>query len=170
MIIDLVNLEGSTHPFEFSVAASEFDLDGENVRLKSDVIASGELTKQIIQTDVAGLISADAEIDCTRCLLPIEQRLEINFDVSYITADEFAEDAGGGLEGGDLDTDVFDGESLDLKEVVREQILLNLPVQIFCREDCKGLCQNCGANRNLINCSCEEPEIDPRWSALKNLK
>jgi uncharacterized protein len=59
---------------------------------------------------------------------------------------------------------------LDLTELAREQILLNLPSQVFCREDCQGLCQKCGANLNLIDCSCEESEVDPRWAALRNLK
>ena len=61
-------------------------------------------------------------------------------------------------------------ESLDLKEIIREQILLNLPEQVFCTPDCKGLCPKCGANRNLIDCNCNETEIDPRWAALKNLR
>ena len=69
-----------------------------------------------------------------------------------------------------MDVSVIEGFEIDLTELVREQILLNLPEQVFCREDCKGLCEKCGANRNLINCNCEEKEIDPRWSALKNLK
>jgi uncharacterized protein len=70
----------------------------------------------------------------------------------------------------DLDVDAITSDELDLKEVVREQILLNLPEQEFCGEDCKGLCQKCGTNLNLIDCKCEETEIDPRWAALKNLK
>jgi uncharacterized protein len=46
---------------------------------------------------------------------------------------------------------------------------LNLPEQVFCREDCRGLCAKCGANRNATDCGCEEKEIDPRWAGLKNL-
>jgi len=65
---------------------------------------------------------------------------------------------------------VFEGDELDLTELVREQILLNLPEQTFCNPDCKGLCPKCGQNRNLIDCNCEENETDPRWAALKNLK
>lgn len=170
MLIDLVNLEGSSQRFEFSLSADELDFDGENVRLKSNVSASGEIAKRIIQTDVAGTISSKAEIDCARCLLPIEKILAISFDVSYVTADDFGEGNSLEVEAQDLDTDVLSGDCLDLKEIVREQILLNFPTQAFCKEDCKGLCQKCGANRNLINCYCEEKEIDPRWSALKNLK
>ncbi|MGH7783338.1 MAG: DUF177 domain-containing protein, partial [Candidatus Binatia bacterium] len=54
-------------------------------------------------------------------------------------------------------------------EVVREQILLDLPDQVFCTENCRGLCPKCGANRNLIDCKCEEDNVDPRWAALNNL-
>jgi uncharacterized protein len=68
-----------------------------------------------------------------------------------------------------LDVAVYEGDKIDLGELVREQIILNQPEQVFCREDCKGLCEKCGANRNLIDCKCEEKEIDPRWAALKNL-
>jgi len=170
MIIDLANIEGSSRPFEFSIAADDLDLGTENIKLKTEASVSGEITRHIIQTDIAGTINADAEIDCTRCLMPIEKRLAIDFDISYVTEDDFGETTNSELEVGDLDTDVLNGERLDLKEVVREQILLNLPSQTFCKENCKGLCQICGANRNLINCKCEEKEVDPRWSVLKNIK
>ena len=167
MIIDLGNLEGSLQ-FDFSVTAEELDLGTDDFRLLSDAKAIGEVSKHIAQSDVAGTITADTEFDCTRCLTPVKQDFKVAFDVSYTT--EIPDSATAELEVGDLDTDVLADESLSLKEVVREQILLNLPEQVFCMEDCKGLCQKCGANRNLINCSCEEKEIDPRWSALKNLK
>ncbi len=170
MIIDLANIEGSSHPFKFSIAAADLDLDTENIRLKTDAAASGEITKHIIQTDITGMINAEAEVDCTRCLLPIDKSLAIDFDVSYVTEDDFADESNAELLAGDLNTDVLNGDMLDLKGVVREQILLNLPTQIFCTQDCKGLCQKCGANRNLINCECEEKEADPRWSALRNIK
>ncbi|MGQ0540872.1 MAG: DUF177 domain-containing protein, partial [Blastocatellia bacterium] len=74
------------------------------------------------------------------------------------------------VSGEDLDVDLLIDDSLDLNEIVREQILLNLPQQIFCKEDCKGLCPKCGANINLIDCNCNETEIDPRWAALNNLR
>ncbi|MEJ7849386.1 MAG: DUF177 domain-containing protein [Pyrinomonadaceae bacterium] len=167
MIIDLGNFEGSLQ-FDFSATTEEFELGTNDFRLLSDVKAIGEVVKHTAQTDVAGKITADAEFDCSRCLTPIKQDFNVAFDVSYIT--EMPEAATAEIEAGDLDTDVLADESLDLKEVVREQILLNLPEQVFCTEDCKGLCQKCGANRNLIDCNCEEKEIDPRWSALKNLK
>ncbi|MEO7658752.1 MAG: DUF177 domain-containing protein, partial [Pyrinomonadaceae bacterium] len=69
-----------------------------------------------------------------------------------------------------LDESLVEDGKIDMAEVVREQLLLVQPEQIFCREDCKGLCPQCGANLNLIDCKCADDDIDPRWAALKNLK
>lgn len=170
MIVDLDRLGDSSKSFEFSVPAGDLDLDTENVRLKGDTVASGEIRKSIVKTDISGTITVPAEIDCTRCLAPIEKELSFNFDVSYVPIDEVVREGDAELHAADLDIDALAGDELDLKEVVREQILLNLPEQVFCTDDCKGLCQKCGANLNLIDCNCEETEIDPRWEALKNLK
>jgi uncharacterized protein len=69
-----------------------------------------------------------------------------------------------------LDESLVENGLIDTAEVVREQILLAIPDQVFCREDCKGLCPKCGANLNLIDCKCSDDDIDPRWAALRNLK
>ena len=168
MIVDLAKLEGAHNRFDFSISAE--DLETDNVRLKSDIAVSCEITKNISKTDVTGTISVAAEIDCTRCLIPVEHLLAFSFEAAYVPSEVLLKESEAELEAGDLDVDALDTDELDLREVVREQILLNLPDQIFCRDDCKGLCQKCGANLNWIDCSCEEKEIDPRWAALKNLK
>ena len=68
-----------------------------------------------------------------------------------------------------VELDEMEGSEIDLAEIAREQILLDLPQQFFCKDDCKGLCEKCGTNLNLKDCDCEDDEIDPRWAALKNL-
>jgi uncharacterized protein len=170
MIIDLTDLEGSTKPFNFSLKADEIDFGLENVEIAGEIHVTGELTQHIAETDVKGKIEADAKIDCIRCLNAVDKRLTIDFDVAYVTPENFAADSEREVGADDLKTDIFSGDKIDLVEVVREQILLNIPEQILCSEDCKGLCPQCGADRNLIDCKCKESEIDPRWSALKNLK
>jgi uncharacterized protein len=64
---------------------------------------------------------------------------------------------------------VFDGEAIDVDEIVKEQILLAVPTRMLCREDCKGICPECGADKNTGECNCVTDEIDPRWAALKDL-
>lgn len=170
MIIDLKSFDDISREFSFSLRPDEIDLGAENIRLASDVSVQGDVTKHIAQTDVKGRVSSAVEIDCVRCLEPVELKLEFDFNVGYVLPEHFAVDKEKEVASDDLDIDVLSEDRIDLKEVIREQILLNLPDGVFCKEDCKGLCQQCGANLNLIDCNCKETEIDPRWAALKKLK
>lgn len=169
MIVDLSQLEGSPKRFDITIAPADLGLEEANVNFTSDLRATGDVQKSAAQIDVTGRIEGEAEIDCTRCLQPVNQSLVIDFAVSFVTPEHFAVDKEREVSAQDLDTDVLDSDRLDLKDVVREQILLNLPVQLFCKPDCKGLCPECGADRNLIDCDCDLDQTDPRWAALKNL-
>ncbi|MGI8468596.1 MAG: YceD family protein [Pyrinomonadaceae bacterium] len=170
MIVDLTSLENSVLEFNFALSPESIDLEVEGAALKNAVKVKGKLTKGIAQIDVAGEISADAMIECARCLQPIERKLEIPFKAEFVSAENYTVAKEAKLRGNDLDVSVFEDNKIDLTELVREQILLNLSEQIFCREDCRGLCDKCGANRNLVDCNCIKKEVDPRWAALKNLK
>lgn len=169
MIIDLTRPWQSPLEFDVDVDAGEIDLESENVRLAGDVSVKGTATRHIVQTDVAGTIRSEIDIDCTRCLEPVREKLEIPFTASYISPENYTEEKEVEVKDYDLDIAVSEDNRIDIKELAREQILLNLPEQVLCKEDCKGLCAKCGANRNLINCNCDERETDPRWAALGNL-
>ncbi len=170
MIVDVALLKDAQISFDFLIAPNEIDLEGEAIKLKDVVKIEGELKRGIARTDVQGKIAAEIEVECNRCLQTAEISLEFPFDAVFVTAENYTQEKEAQLKADDLEVSVFEGDKLDLTELVREQILLNLPTQIFCREDCQGLCQKCGANLNLIDCNCEEKEIDPRWAVLKNLK
>jgi uncharacterized protein len=62
------------------------------------------------------------------------------------------------------------GEGLQLEEVLKEQILLALPVKQICNAACKGLCSQCGTNLNIGSCHCVSTMADPRWSALEDIR
>ena len=170
MIVDVALLKDGETLFDFQVAPGEIDLEGEAVKLRDAVKIQGKLKKGIAQTDVHGKISGEIEVECNRCLQTAEMYLEFPFDAVFVTAENYTQEKEAELKADDLEVSVFEGDKIDLTELAREQILLNLPTQVFCRDDCEGLCQKCGANLNLIDCNCEEEIIDPRWSALKNLK
>ena len=68
------------------------------------------------------------------------------------------------------DAFAFDGEQLDLRPMVRELALMELPQAPVCRADCAGICPTCGADRNVEPCDCDPTPIDPRWSALDQLR
>ena len=170
MIVDLIELGDSPLEFDFTIPPEEIDLDADEAVLKSPARVRGKLTKHIAHIDVKGEISAEIELECTRCLQEIDKKDEIPFEAAFVAPENYTQAKEAELQADDLDVSILEGNEIDLNELVREQILLNLPEQIFCREDCQGLCEKCGANRNLINCNCLEEEIDPRWAALKNLK
>ncbi len=170
MIIDLLNLEKSPFDFEVSFDADAINLESQTVELKNEVEVKATLTKHIMQADVEGEIFAEAETECSRCLLEITEDLRIPFEVSYVEPENYPQAQETELQEDDLSVAILDDDKIDVKELVREQILLNLPEYIYCKKNCKGLCEICAANRNLIDCKCKEKEIDPRWSALQDLK
>ncbi len=170
MIVDITTLKEAQTSFKFSVSPDAIDLEDETAKLKDDVRVEGKLIKGIAQTNVQGEISGKVEAECSRCLQAARIHLEFPFDAVFVTAENYTNEKEAQLRANDLEVSVFEGDKIDLTELVREQILLNLPTKVFCREDCQGLCQKCGANLNLIDCNCEEKETDPRWAALRNLK
>lgn len=115
-------------------------------------------------------------VACSRCVNPVRLNLDEKLLVTFLPPEEMPkdDDAAGGEEGaevveGDLDVFPFDGEKIDLEPLFREQFVLAVPYAPLCSETCKGLCPQCGIDRNTGTCSCEKP-IDPRLAALKGLK
>ncbi len=170
MIVDLTTQKDSQFSFDFTLTPDQIELDGEIAKLKNLVKITGRLKKGIAQTDVEGEIFAEIETECSRCLLLMEGSLNFSFSAVYITPENYTEAKEAELGINDLEVSIFDGDRIDLTELIREQILLNLPTQSFCRDDCQGFCPQCGANRNLINCKCQDSKVDPRWRALGDLK
>jgi len=128
----------------------------------------------------AGTFQGEVTVACSRCVepvrIPIDEKLRVTFMPRHELPDAAAEDAGGkdeaeGDEVAEEDLDLFpyDGEVVDLEPLFREQFVLAVPFAPLCREDCKGLCPQCGIDRNTSTCSCEPP-IDPRLAALKGMK
>lgn len=167
MYIDLTKLVEGKKEFDEAI---QVDLDEESARLLEPCRIDGELKKGIVQVDLKGSISAKVEMECSRCVTPIISTLEFPFKVSYITEEHYTSEKESELHGEDLDVSLYDGEKIDLTELAREQILLNLPTQTFCQENCQGLCPKCGTNLNEKTCNCETKEIDPRWQSLRELK
>ncbi|MGI8495516.1 MAG: YceD family protein [Pyrinomonadaceae bacterium] len=169
MIIDLFEISDPVYDFKAELSPADIDLEEETARLEKPVKIAGTLNKKIAQVDVSGKITAEIEIDCTRCLTQAQTALDFPFNVVYVTGENYTQDEEAELRAEDLDVAVFEGDKIDLSELAREQILLNLPTRFLCRENCPGLCPKCGANRNAVNCGCEEKELDPRWQGLREL-
>jgi uncharacterized protein len=168
MIIDLDSFERERQIDE-TLPAGSVDLDLPNARIASDVSLNGELAKSAASTTLRGKLSGMLEIDCDRCLEPQPRPIDIDLDLEFVPKPSFGTNSNLELHASDLKIDAITGGSIDTAEIAREQILLDMPQQFFCKEDCQGLCQKCGTNLNEAECGCGDDEIDPRWAALKNL-
>lgn len=104
--------------------------------------------------------TGDVTFECYRCLKNVKMTLEN--DVERIVVQSLA-------HASDDDWVELSGPTLELVPILEEDITLNLPLQVLCTEDCKGLCPTCGIDLNKETCECDESKIDPRLEALKQL-
>ena len=100
--------------------------------------------------------TAEIKCECVRCLEPTVCQTTGKFDIVYQPFNSDDEYTQKQLEDRDLGIRFFKGNEIDLAPEIRQTVLLNLPTKPMCSSDCKGLCPNCGANRNQEQCGCEE--------------
>jgi len=123
--------------------------------------------------EIEGRIETSAALTCSRCLNRVERPLESRFAVTFFQdAGEEPEDEEEEVElaAEDLSLIPFHGEEIDLREPVQEQVIMALPIQVLCREDCKGICPQCGADLNEEECGCSPAVFNPKFAALKKIK
>lgn len=111
---------------------------------------------------VTGTATADLEGECVRCLEPIEDSVTVDFQELYLYEP---------ADGDDEDDDVsrLEGDLLDLEPVLRDAVVLALPFQPLCQDDCPGLCAECGARLADDPDHRHDEPVDPRWAALADL-
>ena len=118
--------------------------------------------------DVSGRVHAELTIPCARCLAPTEIELDEDFiAVQAPTSQQQGLREEVQLSGYELDVNFFEGDEIDLAELVEEQVLLLLPSAETCRDDCKGLCARCGQNLNERTCGCAPDRSDHPFAAMK---
>jgi uncharacterized protein len=169
MRIELENLEGGKGDFAHVYNPDELNPVDERVKLTAPATVNGKIRLAGNEVFVNGHVDTRAQVECDRCLKLIELPVNADFELEYITGSEYETSAVAELTEAEMSVAVFDGEALDVDEIVKEQILLAVPTRMLCREDCKGICPQCGVDKNTGECNCETKEIDPRWAALKNL-
>ena len=159
-----VSLDGSFDP-------GVIDFRGENVRQVGPLLWSATAERAGEEIRIAGNLSATFEQSCSRCLEPASSEIQKSFDLFFREHDEdlFDEDDVE-LTEEDTRTAFFAGTQLAIGDVLREQVLLALPMKALCKVDCKGLCPVCGTNRNLNECSCRNEDFSPHMEKLLEIK
>lgn len=168
MRIELASLEGSDGKFGQTYEPEQLFID-ERVNLAAPLTVNGRVARLKDKLLVTGQLETQVVIDCDRCLKPVGLPVASDFRVEYVTPETYEATSVVELDESDLQLSVFDGEAIDIDELVREQILLALPSRILCQDDCKGLCPVCGTDLNVASCQCETAEVDPRWKVLREL-
>jgi uncharacterized protein len=155
--VELLRRPGSTKDIDVVVSAEDCDfndtrIDDEavHVRLHLEALSDG--------IAVTGTASAHWHGECRRCLHPVSETADVGIDELYQLAVS------------DPDAYLIENDQLNLLPMVRENILIAVPLWFLCRSDCAGLCPECGTDLNIGSCSCRPPATDDRWSALEELK
>jgi uncharacterized protein len=133
-----------------------------------EVTATAELLEGTIR--ITGEIETKVEMVCARCLESVVDEVHRSLDLFYSLLPEGERPEEAQLKEGDAEIGFYQGQGLFLADVLREQVLLALPMKAICRSDCRGLCSNCGANLNHEECRCETHSSDPRLAPLARLK
>jgi uncharacterized protein len=178
MLITLLDLEREPVSFDIAVPAGAIDYGSEASQIgplavsgQAELLREHRGPKEVIP-DIRARAhwSGSFEVPCARCLDPVRHALGGDFDLLFRPLGADAGPADRALGAPDTEIGYYHGEGLVLEDVLREQVLLSLPVRSLCRQDCKGLCPRCGRNLNTELCTCEDQPSDPRWSALSDLR
>ena len=172
MLITLQELQLHKVRFKVDVPAGEIEFDNK-VSQASVLHAEGvaELVNHTLaEIRMQGELQVSVTAPCDRCLEPVSLPISRPFDLIYAPASE-APDAGEKeIDDDAIEVGYYEGNGLLLNDVLREVVLLALPMQLVCREDCKGICPVCGQNRNQRECQCQTSAVDDRWQKLKDLR
>jgi uncharacterized protein len=118
---------------------------------------------------VSGTLNAATTASCSRCAEEFDLPSHRSF--RYVLAPKAMNDKNDlALRAEDLEFSFYQGDEIDLTPLIREQVLLALAERPLCREECRGLCPQCGANLNEGDCRCIVSGLDPRLAVLRNLK
>jgi uncharacterized protein len=174
LFFNLRELELRKIQFDEDFPAGEIDFDSNQLRQVGSLHSEGVaelLNNTLGEIRVQGSVRVEIEVACDRCLEPVRHEVDREFDLYYRPTPE-VEDVPHeiAISQGETEIGYYEGLGLDLADVLREFVLLSLPMRLVCREDCAGICPTCGKNRNTGSCECVNEQVNDRWSALRGWK
>ena len=173
MLLSIKDLEVRKLHFAETWEPNGFDFADSGVVQKGPLTAEG--TAELLphtggEVRVKGRVIGDLETECDRCLGRALFHIDAPFDLFYRPLASVARptEEETAIDEGEAEMGFYELPGLELADIIREQLLLQLPMQRVCREDCKGICPTCGVNRNETACNCQPRTGDDRWMALKD--
>lgn len=137
-----------------------------------DISANLEVSATGRTVRVRGTGSARYTAACARCLEDVPTEVTSEFDIALLPASEQPDEDGEEVEltEEELDEYTYDGQEIDLGDLLNEQFMLAQPYRVLCRDDCAGLCPNCGADLNKSPCECKKASGHPAFAALADIE
>ena len=169
MLLDLTRYRQPQAHFSRVFQPSEVAQQGDVYEIVAPVELDFEIYKDRDKFRLVGTVRTELQLSCSRCLEPFRLPVNASFDQRFLPASEMATEQEREVQDEDFDISYYRDDQIDLNELLREQFYLVLPMKPLCREDCKGLCPQCGINLNTGTCACETTWEDPRLAALKGL-
>ena len=169
MLLDLRGFRGGVDEVSRTFQAVDFDLTHEDFRVAAPVALTAEVRKDAQKVRLVGRVVTALEMDCGRCLEAFQIPVDAAFDLMYLPQTDVGATDEREVQDADVGVTFYKNDVIDLGEVMREQFFLALPMKPLCRPDCRGLCPECGINRNRETCECKAEWVDPRFAVLKKL-
>ena len=173
MFLSVKELELRKIRFDETYAPGRIDFTGEDLEQRSPLHAAG-LAEVLAHSDgevrIQGKYTVEMAAQCDRCLRDARFPLDGSFDLFYRPVSFIAKEEEVEIGEDEAEIGFYEGGGLELEDILREQVLLALPMQRVCNEDCKGIGPVCGRNRNETTCDCRIESGDDRWGALRKLE
>lgn len=160
---------GSHKRFPISVAIEPVELGGQVNQFDQPFTGEVEVWNTGDRLLVRGKVSGEAQVVCSRCLAQFSLPLDVSFEEEFVEGEPTTESDEEELEV-ERQVSYYNGDEVDLSESLRDHVVLELPMNPLCQDDCAGLCSGCGVDLNEGACTCTtETDVDPRFAALKHL-
>jgi len=173
MFLSVKEMELRKIRFDETFQPGQIDFTGEDLKQSSQLHVAGSaelLAHSEGELRIQGRYTVEMAAQCDRCLGGARFPLDSGFDLFYRPASFIAREEEVEIDEGEAEIGFYEHGGLELEEILREQVLLALPMQRVCSGDCKGICPVCGRNRNETRCDCRIENTDDRWGALRNLE
>jgi uncharacterized protein len=172
MIFEIEEIPEGGLNFDLLEGKEHFEIDQFDCALTDGVKVRGKLTKIDREVYFAGYVEAPLLVTCTRCLKPFPLQLKNKIQVHFVPrSKQSSPESEVEISETDIEKEIYEEDRIELHGPIRDQILLEVPLILLCQENCKGICPECGCDRNSDSCKCEnDGEIDPRFAVLQKLK
>jgi len=158
-ILDIISGKDRSKKIDYTFEMPQFSFEGDIIKPIGSCEVVGVISSDSDMLIINAKIKADLEMICSRCLDTFIYPIDIDIEERFTTNSKSQDD----------EAIVVMDDVLDITEIVETSIISTFPIQRVCKDDCKGLCQECGCNLNYNKCSCNKENVDIRFEALKGL-